>query len=178
MLDSLYRALARPLAEPMPLTTAQALGMWALLALIGTLALGGLWGGGTLWLATGALVGYATLLVSWFWLAAAVGVLAPPLGGASGTTHSPGALATAFWPFLLAGPLAALGTRYPGLATAGMLLVLVWIALALVRQVAIAHALSWGRAAWCLVLALGAGSAAFTLLLLGPMVLVAWWALG
>lgn len=177
MLDSLYQTVCRPFAPPQPLSAGEAWGMWLLLSLSAAVTLAALWGGGGAWVALGAVVLCGAMMAGWFWLTAAVGALAPQLGGTGPTTASPGLLAAAFWPILLAGPVAAIAPLWPRTATMLALGLGGWILAGLARHVAYAHQLSWGRAAWCLILASWAAVAGLTALFILPLVLAAWWAL-
>lgn len=154
MLDSLYQTLFRPLAPLLPLTVTTGWALILLTSLIAGLAWAGRLGLGATGLVLVTLGVVSLYLLAWFFLAAATTLLAQLQDGQGDGPATMGAMAAAFWPALLFGPITALGDRFERLAGALGVVVVLWIALDLVRAVAQVQRLSLARAALCLA---GAG---------------------
>lgn len=173
MLDSLYQTLFRPREPITPLSLGAALGLMLLLSVLCGLGLAGMldleaFG------AMGLTLSFFLLLsLGWFWLSSTTSLLAQLMGGKGTGPMTMGAIAAAFWPLLLTAPLKAaepwLG-RLSDLLGFGLYL---WVILGMVRAIASAHELGWGRSALCLM---GSGAAAFLglgVLIAMPLVILA-----
>ncbi|MBU6430322.1 MAG: YIP1 family protein [Cyanobacteria bacterium REEB65] len=175
LLDSLYRSLFRPMTGALDLDGATAIALFALVAV--TLALPdagrlGLDGFGAFWLCLGI---FALILAGWFWLGAAMALVARLMGGSGTIEQTLGAFSQACWPLLLLAP--AVGAGNAGLipvrnvATAA---VAVWVSLLLVAFIRRVHNLSWFQALLSWILLLGAiGASAIVVVLIAAVLATA-----
>lgn len=165
MLDSLYQTLFRPKAPLLPLTVPSGWGLVLLLSVITGLGWAGRLGLGAAGMVLVSLSCVGIYLLAWFFFSAATALLAELQDGQGRGPETMGAIAAAFWPALLYGPLTALGDRFDRLAGVLGLVVFLWILTGVVRAVAQVHRLSLSRAALCV---LGAGL--FAMMGLGALI--------
>ncbi len=149
MLDSLYQTLFRPRQPLLPLTVTTGWVLVLLLSLLTGLAWAGRLGLGAAGMVLATLTCAGIYLLAWFFLSAATTLLAELQGGQGSGPETMGAIAAAFWPALLFGPLSALSDRFDRLSGILGLVVSLWIVVSLVRAVAQAHRLSLARASVC-----------------------------
>lgn len=147
LLDSLCRALFRPNEGPIELEPGAIIGFWGLLAVVWALPVAGSLGLGGMGAFTLILVFFGGLLVAWFWVGAAISLLARLAGGRGTVEATLGAIAQANWPLVLL-PSAAGVANLSGFPQGEILLLAIaaWAAILGVLFVRRVHGLSWGRA--------------------------------
>lgn len=158
MLDSLYQTLFRPRAPLAPLTVTTGWGLLLVVSVLTGLGWAGRLGLGATGMGLVTLSAVTLYLFAWFFFSASATLLAQLQDGQGRGPETMGAVATAFFPALLYGPLTALGDRFDRLASVLGLVVFLWIVTDLVRAVAQVHGLGMARAA---LTVLGAGMLAF-----------------
>lgn len=155
--DSLYATLFRPAEGPLDLEGASGVAIFALLAL--SLALPD---AGRLQTGWGGALGLFVLLLgvclaSWFWVGAAMALLARTQGGQGTIEATLGAISQACWPLLLVAPAVAIGNAgWPRVEHGIVVAVAIWVAVLLVAFVRRVHAISWSRSLGAWVILVGA----------------------
>ncbi len=109
--------------------------------------------------------------VGWFWLSAALHVMARLLGGIGSVTDTLGAVAQSLWPLILTGAANGALKISPRLGLVFSLGINLWVVVNLVRSMAQEHQLPWVRALLCFGGAIVLAELALVGLILWPLMI-------
>ncbi len=109
--------------------------------------------------------------VGWFWLSAALHVLAQLLGGIGSVTDTLAAVAQSLWPLMLTGAANSALKISPRLGLVFSLGINLWVVANLVRSMAQEHQLPWVRALLCFGGAIVLAELALVGLILWPLMI-------
>ncbi|MEN9215728.1 MAG: Yip1 family protein [Gloeomargarita sp. HHBFW_bins_162] len=109
--------------------------------------------------------------VGWFWLSAALHMLARLLGGIGSVTDTLGAVAQSLWPLILTGAANNLTKISPRLGLLFSLGINLWVVVNLVRCVGREHQLPWVRSVVCFGGAIILAELALVGLILWPLMI-------
>ena len=170
MLDTLYVSFFRPADLRQSAQATVIIGGLVILVLALNAA-------GALGLGVKGVIGFTLLfllagVLGWFWLAAAVQLLATLFGGQGTSQDSLAAIARGLWPLLLSGPAIAAAQWSPSLGALLSLALNLGTFFCLAIAIQDAHQLNWFLAAFCLALTLGLSLCTLLGVFLWPVMIV------
>lgn len=170
MLNSLYTTFFRPVEMRFSAQVAIAIG----LAIVFILALNA---AGAAGFGVGGIIGFTLLflfagLLGWFWLSAAVNLLAQLFGGQADGRETMQAIATGLYPLIFTAPAIAASRWSEVLGDLFSFLVSIAVYVTLTIAIHRVHQLSWWKSIFCLAIAITVSFFALSGLILWPLMII------
>ncbi|MDV2994564.1 MAG: hypothetical protein N4J56_004218 [Chroococcidiopsis sp. SAG 2025] len=170
MLNSLYTTFFRPVEMRFSAQVAVAIGLLVVFILALNAA-------GAAGLGVGGIIGFTLLflfagLLGWFWLSAAVNLLAQLLGGQADGRATMSAIATGLYPLIFTAPAIAASRWSQALGDLFSFLISIAVFVTLTIAIHHVHEISWWKSIFCLAIAITVSLFALSGLILWPVMII------